>query len=104
MVFLNEVETEVEIKYKDFPPDIAELLKEYDDRFPEAMPGVKFANLPPNAAMDRGDLNHKIPLMDEKEAAYFQNPRPLAPVELEILKERLWNLIRLGHIQKSRSP
>jgi hypothetical protein len=86
------------------PSDIKELLEEYKDRFSDPILGVKFANLPPNAAKDRGDLNHKIPLIDENERPYFQHPRPLASIELGILKERIRDLIKLGHIQQSRSP
>jgi hypothetical protein len=102
IVWLNDIETPK--KENEIPFDIKELLEEYKDRFPDPIPGVKFANLPPNAAKDRGDLNHKIPLIDENERPYFQHPRPLASIELGILKERIRDLIRLGHIQRSRSP
>jgi hypothetical protein len=99
---LNDTETSK--KENKIPSDIKELLEEYKDRFPDPIPGVKFANLPPNAAKDRGDLNHKIPLTDENKRLYFQHPQLLASFELGILKKRIRDLIRLGHIQRFHSP
>jgi hypothetical protein len=96
IVWLNDTETSK--KENEIPSNIKELLEEYKNQFPNPISGVKFANLPPNAAKDRGDLNHKIPLIDENEKPYFQHPRPLASIELGILKERIRDLIRLDHI------
>lgn len=86
------------------PKEISELISEYKDRFPEGSPGIKFANLPPGVAPDRGPFNHRIPLKSEAERPYSRQPRPLTQEEMLILKERIQELIELGHIRPSASP
>jgi hypothetical protein len=48
-----------ELKEDDSVPDnLKELLKEFKDCFPNPLPGVKFANLPPGLPPDRDPHNH----------------------------------------------
>jgi hypothetical protein len=93
-----------EFKPEEITPKVRALLDEFKDRFPDPKPGVKFANLPPNSAPDRGEFNHPIPLLDPGIRPYYQHPRPISQAELEILKERIRDLIELGHIRPSTSP
>ena len=104
VVWINEISEPTNILKTEFPPDIQKLMDEFKDRFPDPVPGVKFANLPPGLPPDRGEFNHSIPLMDERAKAYFQHPRPIAQSELEVLKERLHDLLELKHIQRSKGP
>jgi hypothetical protein len=85
------------------PVDLQQLIEEFKDRFPEPVPGVKFANLPPGLPPDRGSHNHFIPT-EPNAQPYYRQPRPLAAIEYEVLKERIKDLLRLGHIQPSSSP
>ena len=103
LVWVSEMSAELDPENQ-IPTDLKELLNEFKDRFPDPLPGVKFVNLPPDAAPSRGDFDHSIPLTDESSKAYFQHPRPLSQSELEVLKERIKDLLRLKHIQRSKGP
>jgi hypothetical protein len=83
--------------------DLKELLEEFKDRFPNPLPGVKFANLPPGLPPDRGPHNHSISTKTDAQP-FFRNPRRLTDAEYETLKEQIKDLLQLGHIQPSCSP
>lgn len=68
------------------------LLKEYDDIFPEKLPG-----LPPSR-----DVTHSIDTGDAKPIS--QNTYQMSPRELEALKKQLDELLELGFIRPSSSP
>jgi hypothetical protein len=93
-----------EFKLEKITLKVRALLDKFKDRFPDPKPGVKFANLLPNFAPDRGEFNHSIPLIDSGIRLYYQHPRSISQVELEILKEKIRDLIELGHIRPSTSP
>jgi hypothetical protein len=79
----------------EIPPSIQKLLDEFADVFPESLP----TGLP----MDRGDKNHYIPLVPDAKPS-VRTPYRLAPSEMESLKERIKELLILGHIRPSSSP
>ena len=82
----------VELASKGKPKYLETLLKEYEDVFQE----VK--GLPPSRAQD-----HQIKLIDEAPPAW----RPIyhmASKELDLLKEELTRLLKIGHIRRSTSP
>lgn len=80
---------------KNLPPEIQEVLDEFQDVFPPKLaPG-----LPP----DRGTANHSIPTVPDAKP-FSRSPYRLAPAEMEILKERIKELIAMGHIRPSSSP
>lgn len=97
-LFLDEIAQEEEIL-----EDVKKLIDEFQDRFPSPLPGVKFANLPPGLPPDRGTHNHSIPIQTDT-SPFFRHPRRLTDLEYEVLKERIKDLLRLGHIQPSSSP
>jgi hypothetical protein len=90
-IFVNE--TAASQTTTDYPPDIQQLIDEYKDLFE---PPTK---LPP----DRGAFNHAIPLNPEA-VPFSRSPYRLAIPELQILKDRIAELIKLGHIRPSASP
>jgi hypothetical protein len=101
-VFVYEILAE--FKLEEITSKVRVLLDEFKDWFPDPKPGVKFANLSPNSAPNRGEFNHPIPLIDPGIRPYYQHSRPISQAELEILKERIRDLIELGHIRPSTSP
>ncbi len=75
-------------------PDVASLLKQYSDVFPEDLP----SELPPHR-----EVEHKI----ELEAGAQPPSRPtfrMSPKELDELKQQLADLTKHGFIQPSKSP
>src|SRR3954470_13169474 len=72
---------------------IQDLLKEYQDIFPDDLPG-----LPPYRSVDHG-----IELVDGAEPPHC-SIYALSQEELQILKKTLQELLDLGLIQPSKSP
>src|SRR3954452_3025237 len=72
---------------------IQDLLKEYQDIFPDDLPG-----LPPYRSVDHG-----IELVDGTEPPH-RSIYALSQEELQILKKTLQELVDLGFIQPSKSP
>jgi hypothetical protein len=101
MVFCNQV---LHSEPEPLPPAMSSLLDEFADRFPPGEPGNEFAKLPPNSAIDDPRFMHRIQLKDPNATPHFQHPRRLSLDELEILKQRIKDLIALGHIRPSTSP
>jgi hypothetical protein len=97
-VIINEINGDSSI-----PANLQQLIEEFKNRFSEPVSGVKFANLPPGLPPDQGPHNHFIPT-EPNTQLYYRQPRSLAAIEYEVLKERIKDLLRLGHIQLSSSP
>src|SRR6201985_3388303 len=74
-------------------PQLLAMLETYKDIFPEELP----AGLPPKRKVE-----FRIPL--KPNTVVRKRPMfPLSPAELEVLKEEIDRLVRLGHIQPSTS-
>jgi hypothetical protein len=80
-------------------PELAELLREYSDRFPETLPPLDDTGQQPQAMLN----GHTIPL----EEGHKPPVRPiyrLSPLEFEELKKQVKELLALGFIEPSSSP
>ena len=71
-----------------------ELLRQYEDRFPEQLP----KGLPPER-----DVGHTIPLVDGA-TPLNRGPYRLSPRELQEAKTQIEDLIEKGHVAPSVSP
>jgi len=76
------------------PPEVSRLLEEFDDVFPDELPG----GLPPARPWD-----HRIDVLPESTPPY-RPPYRLSPGETEELKRQLDDLLEKGFIRPSSSP